>query len=59
MYDEIWTVDQARAAIEQGSRLYTLNASGGYGEVELSEDGIRAGSDHGADDELADLPPCG
>lgn len=59
MYDEIWTVEQARNAVERGDRLYTLNASGGYGEVELTEDGIRARSDHGAGDELDDLPSCG
>ena len=25
MYDEIWSVEQARAAIEQGDRLYTMH----------------------------------
>ena len=59
MYDEIWTVEQARNAVAQGDRLYTLNASGGYGEVELTEDGIRARSDHGAADPLDELPTCG
>ena len=59
MYDEIWTVDEARHAIEQGSRLYTLSASGVYGEVEIFEGGIRARSDHGSGDQLDELPSCG
>jgi hypothetical protein len=59
MYDEIWTVEQARNAVERGDRLYTLSSSGSYGEVELSDDGIRARSDQGADDQLDELPPCG
>ena len=59
MYDEIWNVEQARAAIEQGDRLYTLDASGCYGEVELSENGIRARSDKGTGDQLDELPACG
>jgi hypothetical protein len=59
MYDEIWSIDQARSAVEQGHRLYTLSLAGGYGEVELCEDGIRATSDHDARDQLDELPPCG
>ena len=59
MYDEIWTVEQARRAVEQGDRLYTLSPSGGFGEIELFNDGIRATSDHGAGDQLDALPPCG
>ena len=59
MYDEIWTVDEARKAIEQGNRLYTLSASGVYGEVEIFEDGIRARPDEGAGDQIDELPPCG
>ena len=59
MYDEIWTVAQARSAVEQGDRLYTLGPSGGFGEIELFEDGIRARSDHRAGDLLDALPPCG
>jgi hypothetical protein len=46
MYDEIWSVEQARSAVEQGDRLYILSPVGGFGEVELFEDGIRATSDH-------------
>ena len=59
MYDEIWTVEQAREAIEQGHRLYTLSPTGGYGELELSEDAIRGRSDHSPRDTLDDLPRCG
>jgi hypothetical protein len=59
MYDDLWTVEQARAAIEEGHRLYALSASGGYAEVELTTDGIRATLDHSADDMLDDLPACG
>ena len=59
MYDEVWTVEQARAAIQEGNRLYTLSSSGGYAEVELTADGIAARSDHSAGDQLDDLPVCG
>lgn len=59
MYDDVWTVEQARAAIEEGHRLYTLSSSGGYARVELTDDGIRATSDHNDADTLDDLPPCG
>ena len=58
MYDDLWTVEQARAAIEEGHRLYALSASGGYAEVELTTDGIRATLDHSAGDMLDDLPAC-
>jgi hypothetical protein len=59
MYDDVWTVEQARAAIEDGHRLYTLSPSGGYARVDLTEDGIRASSGHGDGDTLDDLPACG
>jgi hypothetical protein len=59
MYDDIWTIEQARHAIAQGHRLYTLSSSGGYGEVEPRGEGIRARSDHRTGDQLDDLPPCG
>lgn len=59
MYDDVWTVEQARAAIEEGHRLYTLSPSGGYAEVELTDDGIQAMSDHSPGDTLDDLPACG
>lgn len=59
MYDDIWTVEQARQAIEAGHRLYTLSSGGGYAEVELTVDGIQARSDHSPGDKLDDLPTCG
>jgi hypothetical protein len=59
MYDDLWTVEQARAAIAEGHRLYALSPSGSYAEVELTTDGIRATLDHSADDMLDDLPACG
>jgi len=59
MYDEVWTVEQARKAIEEGHRLYTLSPAGGYAQVELADDGIRAIPDHNGGDPLQDLPPCG
>jgi hypothetical protein len=59
MYDDIWTVEQARHAIEQGHRLYTLSPSGGYAQVELSEESLRARSDHSTGDQLDELPVCG
>jgi hypothetical protein len=59
MYDVIWTVEQARVAIEEGHRLYTLSPEGGYAEVELTADGVVATSDHSGGDTLDDLPPCG
>jgi hypothetical protein len=49
MYDELWTIEQARAAIEEGHRLYVLSpASGDRKELDLE-----------SDDELEGLPPCG
>lgn len=59
MYDDTWSVAQAREAIEEGHRLYTLSSSGGYAEVELTEDGIQATSDHSPGDQLDALPTCG
>lgn len=59
MYDEVWTVEQARNAIEEGHRLYTLSPTGGYAEVELTVDGIQARSEHSAGDTLDGLPTCG
>lgn len=49
MYDELWTIEQARKAIAEGHRLYTLNPSTGA-KTELGLE---------SDDELEDLPPCG
>ncbi len=60
MYDNIWTIAEARAAIEQGHRLYTVSPSaGGEAEFELHGDGIRIKPDQSAGQSLDDLPPCG
>jgi hypothetical protein len=59
MYDDIWSVEQARDAIQQGHRLYILSPAGGYSQVELDGDGIRANPDHSAGNPLDELPHCG
>lgn len=59
MYDDVWTIEQARRAIEEGNRLYTLSPSGGYAVVELTGHGIQARSDHTGGDTLDELPACG
>ena len=59
MYDDIWTVEQAREALQAGHRLYILSPAGGYAQVELTDDGIQATSDHSGGDKLDDLPACG
>lgn len=45
MYDDLWTIEQARQAVADGHRLYTVDRSGERVDVEL--------------DALEDLPPCG
>jgi hypothetical protein len=60
MYDDIWTLDEARDAIQQGHRLYAVSPSTGV-EVELEPhgEGIRARPGENADFDLDDLPTCG
>ena len=49
MYDDLWTIEQAREAIEQGNRLYVLSpASGERIEIDLE-----------SWDDLENLPTCG
>lgn len=49
MYDELWTIDQAREAVEQGHVLYVVDpVSGGRTELDLES---YADLDH--------LPTCG
>jgi hypothetical protein len=49
MYDDLWTIEQAREALEQGHRLYIVSpASGDRTELDLE-----------SYDELEDLPTCG
>ena len=60
MYDDLWTLEQARQAIERGHRLYTVSPStGAEAELELHEDGIRTRPGEGVDHDLDDLPTCG
>ena len=44
MYDDLWTIEQARQAVADGHRLYTVDPSGERVDVAL--------------DALEDLPPC-
>ena len=49
MYDDLWTIEQARDAIEQGHRLYVVSpVSGDQTEVDLE-----------SYDDLEHLPTCG
>jgi hypothetical protein len=58
-YDDIWTVEQARYAIEQGHRLYTVSpTTGTQADVELYEDTIRTNPDQSTDNNLDELPRC-
>ena len=49
MYDELWTIEEARAALEEGHRLYVGSPTSAF-RVELRLE---------SDDELEGLPPCG
>jgi hypothetical protein len=60
MYDDLWTVAQAKQAIKQGHRLYTVSPSAGTeAELEVSADGLRTKPGQATDNDLDDLPPCG
>ena len=60
MYDDLWTVQQAREAIEQGHVLYMLDpATGERSELELQDGELRPSPGHGGEKTLDDLPPCG
>lgn len=60
MYDDLWSVAQARQAIEQGHRLYTVNpATGEQADLELNGEGIHTSPDQESEYTLEDLPPCG
>ena len=60
MYDALWTLEETRAAIQQGHRLYAVSPSTGV-EVglELHGEGIRLKPAASADLDLDDLPTCG
>jgi hypothetical protein len=60
MYDDFWTLEEARLAIRQGHRLYAVSPSTGVEvELELHEEGIRTKPNEGTDLDLDDLPTCG
>ena len=60
MYDDKWTLEEAREAIQQGHRLYAVSPSTGVEvEFELHEEGIRLKPGESADLDLDDLPSCG
>ena len=60
MYDDLWTIEQARQAIQEGHRLYIIDPStGAEVEIELSGEGIRTKPGQSLDYDLDDLPPCG
>ena len=49
MYDDLWTIEQAREAIEQGHRLYVVSPeTGDKTEVDLESYEV-----------LEELPTCG
>jgi hypothetical protein len=59
MYDDKWTLEEAREAIQQGHRLYAVSPSTGVEvEFELDEEGIRLKPRESADLDLDDLPSC-
>ena len=60
MYDDLWTLEEARQAIQQGHRLYAVSPSTGVEvEVELHGEGIRLKPGESAGHDLDDLPTCG
>lgn len=60
MYDDLWTLAQARQAIEHGHQLYTLNPlTGARTDLEPYEDGLRCRPGQSDANCLEDLPACG
>ena len=60
MYDDLWTLEEARHAIQQGHRLFTVSPSTGVEvELELHGEGIRPSSGESVEHDLDDLPACG
>jgi hypothetical protein len=59
MYDDLWTLEEARQAIQQGHRLYAVSPSTGVEvELELHGEGIRTRPGENVDFDLDDLPTC-
>jgi hypothetical protein len=53
IYDDRWTVEQAKAALKEGHRLYTVSSSTGkQADLELHEGRLRI-------PDVAALPDCG
>jgi hypothetical protein len=60
MYDDCWTLEQARHMIEEGHLLYTVSPSTGeQAEIEVGEGGIRTKPRQTTDNNLDQLPDCG
>lgn len=60
MYDDVWTIEQARHAIEKGNRLYTVSpTTGAAAEIEVFGDSIRTKPEQTTDNSLDDLPRRG
>jgi hypothetical protein len=57
-HDDLWTLEEARHAIQQGIRLYAVSPSTGV-EVELELHGEGIGTSPGESVDLDDLPTCG
>ena len=59
MWDDQWTLEEARHAIQQGHRLYAVSPSTGVEvELELHGEGIRVRPGESDDLGLDDLPTC-
>jgi hypothetical protein len=61
IYDDRWTLEQARSAIEEGHRLYTVSPSTGEtADLELDAGELRSKTGGSRDtNNLDDLPDCG
>jgi len=60
MYDDLWTLEEARDAIQQGNRLFAVSPSTGVEvEFELNGEGIRPATADNVDLDLDGLPTCG
>jgi len=59
IYDDQWTLEEARYAIQQGHRLYAVSPSTGVEvELELHGEGIRTSPGESVDFDLDGLPTC-
>ena len=59
VHDDLWTLEEARNAIQQGHRLYAVSPSTGVEvELELELHGEGIGTSPGKSVDLDDLPTC-